>query len=63
VSRNEVFHADHYRGVPIPTELKVDTTYGVVIRKDKHCNRVMVDLLRTLGVGFRTGRRKPRGAG
>lgn len=37
--------------VPIPTELGGDSTYGVIMRNDKHRNRLLVDLVRLLGVG------------
>lgn len=37
--------------VPIPTELGGDTTYGVIMRNDKHRSRLLVDLVRLLGVG------------
>ena len=42
---------DHARleAVPIPAELRVDTTYGVVMRKGKHLSRLLTDLLRLLG--------------
>ena len=37
--------------VPIPAELGGDTTYGVIMRQGKHRSRLLVDLLRLLGVG------------
>jgi DNA-binding transcriptional LysR family regulator len=37
--------------VPIPTQLGGDSTYGVVIRSDKHRSRLLADLLMLLGVG------------
>jgi DNA-binding transcriptional LysR family regulator len=40
--------------VPIPAELGGDTTYGVIMRKGKHRSRLLVDLLRLLGVGGKT---------
>ncbi len=36
--------------VPIPNELGGESTYGVLLRNDKHCSRLLVDLLRLLGV-------------
>ena len=36
--------------VPIPNELGGESTYGVMMRNDKHCSRLLVDLLRLLGV-------------
>ena len=50
-----VTEADHARLeiVPIPTELGGDSTYGVVMRNDKHRTKLLVDLLRLLGAGGR----------
>lgn len=39
--------------VPIPTELGGDTTYGMVMRHDKHRSRLLADLVRLLGAGGR----------
>ncbi len=48
-----VTEADHARLeiVPIPKELGGDSTYGVIMRNDKHRTRLLVDLLRLLSVG------------
>jgi len=35
--------------VPVPPELKADTTYGVVMRRDKHKGLLLKDLLGMLG--------------
>lgn len=53
-----VTEEDHARLeiVPIPTELGGDSTYGVITRNDKHHTRLLVDLLRLLGVGRKTQR-------
>lgn len=37
--------------VEIPAELGGESTYGVVVRKDKHRSRLLADLLMLLGVG------------
>ena len=36
--------------VPIPNEFGGESIYGVVLRSDKHCSRLMIDLMRLLGV-------------